>query len=146
MAATALEIWADTEPESRGSSPCRLALGHEPPTPFATHLAKYFSNSLREDGLLAIAVDGIVFGPGEAGTLQEVFQDACQNYYRTFHERFSPMAFLDSDACWSERFRVGPLLQELFGEQDHLTHVRIDADPNVLFDFVATHPEAPPAR
>ena len=29
--------------------------GHEPPNPFATHIAKYFANSVREDGLLTIA-------------------------------------------------------------------------------------------
>ena len=29
--------------------------GHEPSNLFSTHVAKYFSNSLREDGLLAIA-------------------------------------------------------------------------------------------
>ena len=27
--------------------------GHEPPNPFASHIAKYFSNATREDGLLA---------------------------------------------------------------------------------------------
>ena len=140
----AFEIWADTAPSSRGES---LAVptwfyGHEPPTPFATHLAKYFSNSLREDGLLAVAVDGIVFAPGAAGTLQEVFQDACQNYYRIFHDRFSPMAFLDVGGAWSERFPVGPMLETLFGPDDYAAHVRIDADPTTLLDFVTTHASA----
>jgi hypothetical protein len=32
--------------------------GHEPFTPLATHIGKYFQNSLREDGLLAIAAGG----------------------------------------------------------------------------------------
>ena len=35
--------------------------GSEPTTPFATHIAKYFQNSLREDGLLALAKQGIVY-------------------------------------------------------------------------------------
>ena len=68
--------------------------GHEPSNPFATHIAKYFSNSEREDGLLAIAVAGIVFLAGGPGTIQEVFQDAAQNAYRTFG-RPAPMLFLD---------------------------------------------------
>ena len=34
--------------------------GHEPSSPFATKIAKYFQNSIREDGLLAIAGQGIV--------------------------------------------------------------------------------------
>ena len=68
--------------------------GHEPSNPFATHIAKYLSNSEREDGLLAIATAGIVFVPGGPGTLQEVFQDAAQNAYETYG-RSSPMVFLD---------------------------------------------------
>ncbi len=72
--------------------------GHEPSNPFASHIAKYFSNSEREDGLLAIATSGIVFVPGGPGTLQEVFQDAAQNAYETFGNA-SPMVFLDSPAA-----------------------------------------------
>ena len=53
----------------------------EPVGQFATHIAKYFANSIREDGLLTIAVSGVVFAPGRAGTLQELFQDAAQNAY-----------------------------------------------------------------
>lgn len=66
----------------------------EPISQFASHIAKYFSNSIREDGLLAVATAGIVFAPGGAGTLQEIFQDAAQNAYRVFGR--SPMAFLDT--------------------------------------------------
>lgn len=55
--------------------------GHEPPTPFATHIAKYFENSVREDGLLTIADAGIIYTPGASGTAQELFQDGSQNCY-----------------------------------------------------------------
>ena len=67
--------------------------GHEPSNLFSVHIAKYFSNSLREDGLLAIAMHGIIFAPGSAGTTQEVFQDATQNHYATYGV-VSPMVFL----------------------------------------------------
>jgi predicted Rossmann-fold nucleotide-binding protein len=65
----------------------------EPISQFSSQIAKYFSNSIREDGLLAVATAGIVFAPGGAGTMQEIFQDAAQNAYRVFGR--SPMAFLD---------------------------------------------------
>ncbi len=65
----------------------------EPISQFASHIAKYFSNSIREDGLLAVATGGIVFAPGGAGTMQEIFQDAAQNAYKVFGR--SPMVFLD---------------------------------------------------
>ena len=58
--------------------------GHEPPNPFATHIAKYFENSVREEGLLAIDTHGVIVAEGNAGTVQEIFQDACQNYYGTY--------------------------------------------------------------
>jgi predicted Rossmann-fold nucleotide-binding protein len=145
----AFEVLASIPAADRGES---LAVptwfyGHEPPTPFASHLAKYFSNSLREDGLLAIAKDGIVFAPGRAGTLQEVFQEAAQNFYRVFHDRFSPMAFLDTDRCWTERFPVGPILSTLFGADDFERYVCISPDPDELVAFLSAAParSAPPA-
>ena len=85
--------------------------GHEPPTPFATHIAKYFANSVREEGLLAIAKGGIIFAPGSAGTIQEIFQEAAQNHYVTFGN-ISPMVFLNSK-YWEEEKPVYPLLQKL---------------------------------
>lgn len=85
--------------------------GHEPPTPFATHIAKYFSNSLREEGLITIAHDGIVFAPGSAGTIQEIFQDAAQNHYETTGHA-SPMIFLDED-YWIREKPVYPLVEML---------------------------------
>ncbi|MCX6401487.1 MAG: Rossmann fold nucleotide-binding protein [Propionibacteriales bacterium] len=50
--------------------------GHEPPNLFATAIAKYFRNALREAILLQICDAGIVFLPGAGGTVQEIFQDA----------------------------------------------------------------------
>ena len=85
--------------------------GHEPATPFATHIAKYFDNSIREDGILTIAKGGIIYSPGSAGTLQEIFQDAVQNHYLSFGYA-SPMVFLDSD-YWTTQMPVYPLLEEL---------------------------------
>lgn len=85
--------------------------GHEPPNLFATEIAKYFSNSIREDGLLAIALGGVVFAPGSAGTIQEIFQDAAQNHYKSFGIA-SPMVFLDVE-FWTQQKPVYPLLTQL---------------------------------
>jgi len=65
----------------------------EPVNQFATHIAKYFENSIRENGLLAIALGGVVFTPGGSGTAQEIFTDAAQNDYSLYGVR-SPMIFL----------------------------------------------------
>jgi predicted Rossmann-fold nucleotide-binding protein len=85
--------------------------GHEPPNPFATSIAKYFANSVREDGLLTLATGGIIYSPGSAGTIQEVFQDACQNHYNTVG-LVSPMLFL-GEAFWTRTRPVYPLLAQL---------------------------------
>lgn len=85
--------------------------GHEPPTPFASHIAKYFDNSVREDGLLAIAKGGVIYAPGSAGTIQEVFQDFAQNYYSSFGYP-SPMIFF-GERYWTEDKPVYPLVQKL---------------------------------
>jgi predicted Rossmann-fold nucleotide-binding protein len=65
----------------------------EPTSAFCTHIAKYFTNSIREDGLLALARSGVVYTPGGAGTAQEIFTDAAQNT-NTLYEVRSPMVFL----------------------------------------------------
>lgn len=85
--------------------------GHEPATPFATHIAKYFENAIREDGILTIAKGGIVYSPGSAGTMQEIFQDAVQNHYLSFGYA-SPMVFLGAH-YWTEELPVYPLLEHL---------------------------------
>jgi len=51
----------------------------EPISQFATHIAKLFQNSVREDGLLSIADAGIAYFEGGFGTLREIFQDLAQN-------------------------------------------------------------------
>ena len=88
--------------------------GHEPATPFATHIAKYFDNSIREDSILTIAKGGIIYSPGSAGTMQEIFQEAVQNHYLSFGYA-SPMIFLGSE-YWSNEMPVWPLMQHLIAK------------------------------
>ncbi|MEK6480567.1 hypothetical protein WJR50_23690 [Catalinimonas sp. 4WD22] len=88
--------------------------GHEPATPFASRIAKYFANSVREDGLLTIAKGGVIFAPGSAGTIQEIFQDATQNHYLSFGYA-SPMIFLNQQ-YWTEERPIYPLLKKMSDE------------------------------
>jgi len=85
--------------------------GHEPPTPFASKIAKYFANSVREDGLLTIARGGIIFTPGAAGTLQEIFQDLAQNHYLSVGYK-SPMIFYNTN-FWTKEVPVYPFLEHM---------------------------------
>ena len=85
--------------------------GHEPSTPFATHIAKFFENSLREDSILTLAYGGIIYAPGSAGTMQEIFQDAVQNHYLSFGFS-SPMIFLGKH-FWTNEMPAYTLLKGL---------------------------------
>ncbi len=85
--------------------------GHEPTNPFASHIAKLFDNSIREDTLLTIAYGGIIYSPGSAGTIQEIFQDALQNQYNTLGVN-SPMVFLNKK-YWTEKVPIYSTLERL---------------------------------
>lgn len=111
--------------------------GHEPPNAFATHHAKYFANSTREEGLVSLATHGIVFAPGSAGTVQEIFQDACQNHYGTVKGLVSPMALLGVQ-YWTERLPVVPLLDAL-SDAGWRDRVVVSDDPVQLVQFLVEH-------
>ncbi|WP_427016535.1 LOG family protein [Pseudarthrobacter sp. P1] len=85
--------------------------GHEPPNSFATHIAKFFANSIREAMLLERCGGGIVFLPGAAGTVQEIFQDGCENYYAA-DAAVAPMVLVGRDH-WERVLPVWPLLSRL---------------------------------
>lgn len=104
--------------------------GHEPPNAFATHVAKYFDNSVREEGVLAIGLYGVVYAPGSAGTIQEIFQDAAQNHYTTY-EFASPMVFLGK-SYWTEVKPVYPLLKQLAAGHDYARWLFISDDVDAI--------------
>jgi predicted Rossmann-fold nucleotide-binding protein len=85
--------------------------GHEPPNYFATHIAKYFANAIREAILLELCHGGIIFLPGAAGTVQEIFQDACENYYGA-RGTITPMVLVGSHH-WEHQYPAWPMLRSL---------------------------------
>ncbi|MGW7432981.1 LOG family protein [Streptomyces sp. NPDC054861] len=107
--------------------------GHEPPNAFAGHIAKYFANATREDGLLARCGGGVVFLPGAAGTVQEIFDDATPNYYESRGEP-TPMVLVDR-AHWTERLPAWPLLCALAADRPMAARI-------ALVDSIDEAPEA----
>eukprot|EP00727_Mastigamoeba_balamuthi_P012864 m51a1_g820 hypothetical protein (673) ;mRNA; r:699604-701622 len=55
--------------------------GHEPFNRFCGRCAKFISNAVREDILIAICNGGIVFSPGAGGTRTEIYQFGVPNSY-----------------------------------------------------------------
>lgn len=129
--------------------------GHEPPNMFASHIAKMHFNSLREDGLVTVAGGGIIFGPGNAGTVQEVFQDMTQNYYRN-ELAATPMVFLTPE-YWSRpcddpltfppkknpNKPLLPLIRQLAAEKDFLSAILVSDSPAEVVKFLDRPPPKP---
>lgn len=86
--------------------------GHEPPNVFATSIAKYFRNALREDILLQRCRGGILFLPGAAGTVQEIFQAATGSYYAAAGHHQPPLVLVGREH-WQQRLPAWPLLAAL---------------------------------
>ncbi len=141
--------WLDTAFEVRDTFPDHgdsLGIptwfyGHEPPNLFASHIAKYFSNSLREDGLLAIAQHGVIYAPGSAGTIQEIFQDAAQNHYGTF-KTVSPMVFLGR-RYWTEEKPIYPILRDLAASRQYGALLTVADKVDTAVQFILEHPPIP---
>jgi predicted Rossmann-fold nucleotide-binding protein len=115
--------------------------GHEPSNLFGTRVAKYFSNSVREDGLLAVAMHGVIFAAGSAGTTQEIFQDATQNHYATFGW-VSPMVFFGK-ARYTEETRLWQTITELSRGRRYAEQLLLSDDPAEVVSFLQTHPPRP---
>ena len=83
--------------------------GHEPPNVFCDVIAKYFSNAIREEGLLARSNAGIVVLDGAAGTVQEIFQAVTPLYYAPEGAPLAPLVLVGREH-WTERVPVWPAL------------------------------------
>ncbi len=112
--------------------------GHEPPSAFATHIAKFFRNALREALLVRICTAGIVFLPGAAGTVQEVFQDACENYYADPTVR-TPMIMMGR-RHWTETLPVWPLLRSLAEQRGFPDRVALVDSPEEVAALLGAGP------
>ena len=110
--------------------------GHEPPNLFASHIAKYFSNAIREDVLLHRCRGGIVYLPGAAGTVQEVFQFATGNYYLPPGAAPAPMVLVGRDH-WTDVLPAFPLLQALGRDRFMGTVIHLVDDVDDVVDLLA---------
>ena len=112
--------------------------GHEPSNLFAPYIAKYFSNSIREDVLLATSLYGIIYAPGSAGTVQEIFADVAQNHYETYGYT-SPMIFF-SKKFWSEDNSIYQMLDKFSEGHKYHEMIALFDDPDEIVNFIKEHP------
>ncbi len=106
----------------------------EPVNVFSSHIAKYFSNSMREEGLIAIGSHGVVIASDTPGTVREVFQAAEQDSYWVGGHR-SPMVLLAP--LGSSSF---DLLSAYARRDGYADLVRSFDDPGDAVDFIVRTP------
>lgn len=111
--------------------------GHEPPNVFGDLVAKYFSNALREDDLLAGSNDAVIVLEGAAGTVQEVFQSVTPLYYAT-DETDLPELVLVGHRHWTHTVPVWPALQALSAGKRFAQHLHLVETPQEALDIVLT--------
>jgi predicted Rossmann-fold nucleotide-binding protein len=114
----------------------------EPVNLFSSHIAKYFSNSMREEGLIAVGSHGVVIASDTPGTVREVFQAAEQNSYWVGDHR-TPMVLLGPEGSASFE-----LLMAYARRDGYADLVRSIDDPGEVVDFIVRTPpltRQPPA-
>ena len=131
------ERWPLPEPDYDSVGIPTWMYGHEPPAAFATLIAKYFANSVREEGLLAVATHGVIFSPGSAGTVQEIFQDTTQNHYASYGPP-SPMVLLGTD-YWTRQLPVWSVLDALSDGRRYRDLITITDDETEALDAIRSY-------
>lgn len=146
---TSMGVPTDSE-KSRSIGIPTWFYGHEPPNVFATDIAKYFENSVREEGLLAFSQGGVIYAEGNGGTVQEIFQDANQNYYRTYGQCKSPMILFNPE-YWNpaavnynnpsdKKKQAYLLLHKLATEKKFDDYLYVSDDIVAIVKFIKEHP------
>lgn len=106
----------------------------EPVNLFSSHIAKYFSNSMREEGLIAIGSHGVVIASDTPGTVREVFQAAEQDSYWV-GDRRSPMVLLGPQGSSSFELLIAYARRDGYADL-----VRSFEDPGEVVDFMVRTP------
>ncbi|MGA8977728.1 MAG: hypothetical protein WB473_01290 [Pedococcus sp.] len=132
---------------------------------FCHGIGKYFSNAIREDGLLSRATAGLVVLEGAAGTVQEVFSALTPLYYataltgretlratrspETLPSAALPPVVLVGREHWTERVPIWAAVQALgqgrpLGDVLHLVDTIEEAAAVVAASVVAASAGRPP--
>jgi len=120
---------------SLGISTWRYSI--EPYNRFATYHAKFFSNALREDGLIDVCRGGIIFSQGGPGTRQEVFQALCANHEQSQVDDQYPLVFLDSQ-FWKDNGVFDVAFKTSKGSEFHKDLLLTD-DVDLIVEHLLNH-------
>lgn len=102
--------------------------GHEPPNVFCDAIGKYFSNAIREEGLLARATAALVVLEGAAGTVQEIFQAVTPLFYASADATLAPLVLVGEE-YWSRTVPVWAAVRALGRGRDMASVVHLVDTP-----------------
>lgn len=111
--------------------------GHEGANAFSTHVAKYFSNALREEKICSIGMYGAIFAPGGPGTIQEAMMKAAENGYASYNW-YGPMIFFNKRA---EATMMKNLIDQMTTpEYRSLSMTAVDTELSKVIEFLKRNP------
>ena len=111
--------------------------GHEPPNVFCDGIGKYFSNAVREDGLLARSTAGLVVLEGAAGTVQEVFQAVTPRFYAGLESVLPPLVLVGQE-YWVDTVPVWPTIRALGQDRPFADAVHLVDSIDEAADLITT--------
>ncbi|HEV3168737.1 MAG TPA: hypothetical protein VGZ32_00280 [Actinocrinis sp.] len=83
--------------------------GHQPPNAFASGIAKFLGRAARDDWFLSGSAFDLLFLPGAAGTVRDIFEAAAPLYYTPIGAATRRLILVGADH-WTRKFPVWPLM------------------------------------
>lgn len=100
---------------------------YEPTAIFASHIAEYFSNPIREYNLLNFSYGGVLISPGSAGTMAEVFINHANQHYKTLGYN-APFVF-QNKYWWTTKNPIFPVISQIANTQNYKSRLFLVETP-----------------
>jgi predicted Rossmann-fold nucleotide-binding protein len=111
--------------------------GHQPPNAFASRIAKFLGTAARDDWLLRVSAFDLIFLPGAAGTVRDVFEATAPLYYTPIGSPTRRLVLVGSDH-WTRRFPVWPLMRALSYSRPMATTIHLVDTADEAASLLAT--------
>jgi hypothetical protein len=103
--------------------------GHQPPNAFASGIAKFLGRAARDDWFLGGPGFDLLFLPGAAGTVRDVFEAAAPLYYTPIGTPTRRLILVGTDH-WTRKFPVWPLMRALSYSRPMATTIHLVDTPD----------------
>ena len=105
---------------------------YEPTAIFASHIAQYFNNPIREYNLLNFAYGGVLISPGSAGTITEIFINHANQHYKSLGYN-APFVFQNC-YWWETKIPVYPLITQIANTENYKSRLFLVETPEEVLN------------